>query len=505
MSVERTLSIVKPDGVKKNIVGQILTRFEKAGLRIAAVKKLQLTKEQAEGFYAVHKERPFFGSLVEFMTSGPVVVSVLEGEGAIKKNRDLMGATNPKEAEKGTIRADFADSIEANTVHGSDAPETAAFETRYFFNSSELAEPRSQFMAVSSQELSDSLSASVDLKAKKIDFFDLEIDEAEKKIGELAGKAFHGKAFTSYVYKHLFDVSQMLSLGKAKRDLIAQEVSVDPLPVRKRLVSKDGTVKFLLEVQTSKGSQEIECVYIPEDSRVTLCVSSQVGCKMACEFCLTAQLGFKHHLSSGDIVRQIFTVMKDPELRPVTNLVFMGMGEPFDNFENVKKAIRTLTDPRAFDISARKITVSTVGLVDKIDQLQKEEPFRLAISLNATTDEIRSKLVPINRKWNLEQLMASCERYISRTNKWITFEYILMAGLTDTSEDITRLIKMLRGMKCKLNLIPYNESPFTEFKHPTDARCIDFHRQLVNAGIITFTRKNRGNDIFAACGMLKKV
>lgn len=355
-------------------------------------------------------------------------------------------------------------------------------------------------MAISPQELSDSLSAST-----KIDFFDLEIDEAEKKIGELAGKAFHGKAFTGYVYKHLFQIDQMLSLGKAKRDFIENEVCVDPLPVSKRLVSKDGTVKFLLEVSTPKGPQEIECVYIPEETRVTLCVSSQVGCKMACEFCLTAQLGFKHHLTSGDIVRQIFTVMKDADLKPVTNLVFMGMGEPFDNFENVKKAIRILTDPRGFDLSARRITVSTVGLVDKIDLLQKEEPFRLAISLNATTDEVRSRLVPVNRRWNLEELLAACHRYIERTNKWITFEYILMAGLTDTNEDITRLIKMLKGMKCKLNLIPYNESSFTEFKRPSDTRCIEFHRKLVDAGIITFTRKNRGNDIFAACGMLKKL
>jgi len=136
--MERTLSIIKPDGVKRNLIGEIFKRFESNGLRIVAMKRLQLTKAQAEGFYAVHKARPFYSSLVQSMTSGPVVISVLEGEGAIKKNRDLMGATNPKEAAKGTIRADFAESIEANTVHGSDAPETAAFETRYFFNSSEL-------------------------------------------------------------------------------------------------------------------------------------------------------------------------------------------------------------------------------------------------------------------------------------------------------------------------------------------------------------------------------
>lgn len=140
MAIERTLSIIKPDGVKRNLVGKILSRFEEAGLRIVAIKRLVMTRQQAEGFYAVHKDRPFFPSLVEYMTSGPVVVSVLEGENAIKKNREIMGATNPKDAAPGTIRADFAESIEANTVHGSDAPETAAFEIRYFFNSSELPE-----------------------------------------------------------------------------------------------------------------------------------------------------------------------------------------------------------------------------------------------------------------------------------------------------------------------------------------------------------------------------
>jgi len=142
MAVERTLSIIKPDGVKRNLIGEILSRFEKNGLRIAALKKLELTQQQAEGFYAVHRERPFFSSLISYMTSGPVLVSVLEGEDAIKKNRELMGATNPKDAAAGTIRADFAESIEANTVHGSDSPETAAFEIRYFFNSSELPEAK---------------------------------------------------------------------------------------------------------------------------------------------------------------------------------------------------------------------------------------------------------------------------------------------------------------------------------------------------------------------------
>jgi 23S rRNA (adenine2503-C2)-methyltransferase len=339
-----------------------------------------------------------------------------------------------------------------------------------------------------------------------VDFFDLEIEEAEAKIGFLAGKNFHGKSFVGYVYKHrMADIDAMMSLPCEARDRLRSLIDLSPLPILKKQVSLDGTIKFLLQVQTSKGPEQIEAVYIPDTERVTLCVSSQVGCKMACKFCLTAQLGFKNSLSAGDIVRQVWTVEQQPELRRITNIVFMGMGEPFDNFENVKKACRILSHQRGFDKSARKITVSTVGLVDKINALKKEDPFRLAVSLNGTTDEIRSKIMPINHKWNIQQLMDACRDYTHRTNKRVTFEYILMKDVSDTLEDAKRLVRLTANLPCKINLIPYNESELTEFKRPSDQQIQAFHSYLLNHDKPVFIRKSRGNDIFAACGMLKKM
>jgi 23S rRNA (adenine2503-C2)-methyltransferase len=341
----------------------------------------------------------------------------------------------------------------------------------------------------------------------RLDFFNYELEEVELKVGGLTGKKYHGGIVSNFVYRHgLLDIDQMSSLSFSVRELLKTEVSFDLLTIKKRLVSIDGTVKFLFELEGKKGPQEIEAVYIPEKTRVTLCVSSQVGCKMGCRFCLTAQLGFKEHLMAGDIVRQVMTVNADPELRPVTNIVFMGMGEPFDNLVEVRKACRILTHHRGLNLSARKITVSTVGLVDKIDALTPEDPFRLAVSLNSSDDSTRSDLMPVNRRWAMDELLESCRQYAKRTNKRITFEYILMAGLTDRDIDVDNLVRKLSPIPCKLNLIPYNESSFTEFKRPTEEDCLRFHSKLMaRAAFPVFIRKNRGNDIFAACGMLKKV
>ncbi len=347
--------------------------------------------------------------------------------------------------------------------------------------------------------------ASLHPPSARLDFFNLEVDEAIQQVGLICGKKFHGNSFATFVYKHrISDPHLMTSLPAAIRPQLTELIDLDPLAIKKRLVSKDGTVKFLLDVPTHKGFEEIECVYIPEAERVTLCVSSQVGCKMACKFCLTAQLGFKASLKAGDIVKQVWTVEQDPELRPITNIVFMGMGEPFDNFEEVKKACRILTHAKGLDKSARRITVSTVGHVDKIDALKKEDPFKLAVSLNASDNVTRDHLMPINRKYPIEDLMRACQDYAYRTNKRVTFEYILMAGVSDRLEDAKRLSQILKGIPLKLNLIPYNESPFTEFKRPSDEQINFFHKYLLDRGFAVFTRKNRGNDIFAACGMLKK-
>lgn len=355
-------------------------------------------------------------------------------------------------------------------------------------------------MAISVQNLMESLQ-----EPKRPSFFGWEMEEARQNIAEICGKKFHGDTVINNIYKHLFDVDQMLSLPKAAREALKQRVDFSSLSILKRLESSDGTVKFLFEVQTPKGPQEIESVYLPDAERTTLCVSSQVGCKMGCKFCLTAQLGFRANLTADQIVRQVYSVMKDPQLKRITNIVFMGMGEPMDNFENVRKAIRILTNDKAFDLSHRKITVSTVGLVEKIDSIEKSEAFKLAVSLNASHNGVRSELMPVNQRWDIEALMAACRRYTQRTNKRITFEYILMEGLTDSPEDAERLIELLRDLRCKLNLIPYNESEFTEFKRPKEDRVLAFHKKILKADIPVFTRKNRGNDIYAACGMLKKL
>ncbi|TVQ80069.1 MAG: 23S rRNA (adenine(2503)-C(2))-methyltransferase RlmN [Bradymonadales bacterium] len=337
-------------------------------------------------------------------------------------------------------------------------------------------------------------------------FFDEEIEAAEERLLAFGVKNYHAKSFTHFVYQlGVLEPSKMLSLSRDFRKRLQDCVDTRLLPIKKRLVSKDGTVKFLFEVRGPKSLEEIEAVYIPEKSRVTLCVSSQVGCKMGCRFCLTAQLGFRANLSAGDIVRQVMTVNADPELRPVTNIVFMGMGEPFDNLDEVRKATKILTHERGLKLSARKICVSTVGLADRIDSLTKEEPFRLAVSLNSSDDVSRNEVMPINRRWNLERLLESCLRYSQRTNKKVTFEYILMKGVTDRDEDLRNLVRLLSPIPCKLNLIPYNESPFTPFKRPTEERILEFHAGLLKAQFPVFIRKNRGNDIFAACGMLKRV
>lgn len=352
----------------------------------------------------------------------------------------------------------------------------------------------------------DAAAHQTQISSSPLAFFDLEIPEAEEKMGSLIGRRFHGSSFVSFVYKHrISDPQKMTSLPQAARSSLGPMVDLSPLPVMKRQESTDGTVKFLLQVQTPKGPEQIECVYLPEESRTTLCVSSQVGCKMACKFCLTAQLGFKSSLSAGDIVRQIWTVEQDSRLKPITNIVFMGMGEPFDNFENVKKACRILTHQRGMDKSARRITVSTVGLVDKLNQVTKEDPFRMAISLNSTTDEMRSKIMPVNLRWKIEELMKACKDYTHRTNKRITFEYILMKDVSDTLDDAKRLVKLTSHFPCKINLIPYNESLFTEFKRPSDEAIARFHAFVLKHDKAVFIRKNRGNDIYAACGMLKKI
>jgi 23S rRNA (adenine2503-C2)-methyltransferase len=321
--------------------------------------------------------------------------------------------------------------------------------------------------------------------------------------------------------------AEISTLPHEFRTWIVEQGFTSGLPERaQRFVSSDGTVRYLMRLD---DSETIETVWMPEGDggetgdgsdagneiqtqtgrgwrRATICVSSQVGCAVNCQFCLTATLGVKRNLSAGEIVGQVIAVLKDqdvsPPLEPV-NLVFMGMGEPFLNFENFIKAVRLLAE--GVGIPESRMTVSTAGIVPRIEDLGNERirP-KLAISLTAANDDLRSRLMPINRKWNLKQLITAAQEFPLRSREKITFEYVLLKGVNDSDQDARQLAELIRGVKAKVNLIALNPGPGIEFRTPEDQRVKDFQQILVRAGIPTFVRRPRGRDIYAACGQLKR-
>lgn len=312
---------------------------------------------------------------------------------------------------------------------------------------------------------------------------------------------------------------------KLREKLAAEGVSVGLPKIEKRFVSQDGTVRYLLAFA---DGQSVETVWMPEGDggeagdgseagdaeetgrrgrgRATICVSSQVGCAVGCQFCLTALLGVKRNLSAGEIVGQVCAVLKDQKVSPPQdriNLVFMGMGEPFLNYDNFIKAVLLLVEE--VGVAESRMTVSTAGIVPRIHDFGRERirP-KLAISLNASEEESRTELMPLNRKWNLEQLMAAARDFPLRNRERITFEYVLLNGVNDAVENAKQVIELLRGIRAKVNLIALNPGPGIEFSTPGDDRVAAFQQVLIKAGIPTFVRRPRGRDIYAACGQLKR-
>jgi len=357
----------------------------------------------------------------------------------------------------------------------------------------------------------------------------------------LGQPAYRSSQILDAVYRQRVDsIEQISTLPEPVRQSLAEkEVSIGLPKIEKQFVSQDGTVRYLMQFA---DSQSVETVWMPEgdggeagdgseagdlaerltevedpkpnhrprqgqnQGRSTICISSQVGCAVDCQFCLTALLGVKRNLTAGEIVGQVCAVLRDQNVSPPEdriNLVFMGMGEPFLNYDNFVKAARLLVEE--VGIAERRMTVSTAGIVPRIYDFaaEKVRP-KLAISLNASNDALRSQLMPLNKKWNLEMLMAAAKTYPLRTREWVTFEYVLLGGVNDAPENAKEVAELLRGVRCKVNLIALNPGPGIDFTTPGAERVAAFQNILRQAGIPAFVRRPRGRDIYAACGQLKR-
>jgi 23S rRNA (adenine2503-C2)-methyltransferase len=334
--------------------------------------------------------------------------------------------------------------------------------------------------------------------------------ELESYVAELGSKPFRARQLMNWLYKRgEGDIAAMTDLAKDFRAQLLQRAEVKLPEIVKTQVATDGTRKWLL---SGGNGQAFETVFIPEEDRGTLCISSQVGCVLDCSFCSTAQQGFNRNLTTAEIVGQVWLANKElgGELgwkagddRIITNIVLMGMGEPLANFRNVIPAIRIFLDDLGFDISRRRVTLSTSGLVPQIYKLAEEVNCALAVSLHAPNDELRNELVPINRKHNIAELLEACWHYLDEQNgRSVTFEYVMLDGINDQPAHARELARLLRGKPAKLNLIPFNPFPGTKYRRSPPAAIEKFRDELMQRDLIVTIRKTRGEDIDAACGQL---
>ena len=316
--------------------------------------------------------------------------------------------------------------------------------------------------------------------------------------------SYRGRQFYHALYQERqWDLRKITPFPAPLRLRLDHDFQVTLPPVEKKFQSADGTCRYLLHLADGR---QIETVRMPEGARNTICVSTQVGCPVDCKFCLTGVMGFTRNLTAGEIVGQVLRVMEDDKLEAGQrlNLVFMGMGEPLLNFDNVMDAVKLLADPDGVGLSSARMTLSTAGVVPGMERLGRE-PLRpkLAVSLNATTDELRDRIMPLNRKWPLAELLRACREFPLRSREKLTFEYVLLEGVNDGIEDARRLARLVQGIQCKVNLIGLNPGPELPFRTPPDETVLRFQQTLLQKGVPAFIRKPRGRDIFAACGQLK--
>ena len=341
---------------------------------------------------------------------------------------------------------------------------------------------------------------------ERINLLDLDRAGLERFFADIGEKPFRAKQVMQWIHQRgVTDFAQMTDLSKTLRTRLAECATVDLPEVSVDQRSKDGTRKWLLHMDGVENA--VECVLIPEDKRMTLCISSQVGCSLNCSFCSTAKQGFNRNLSTAEIIGQLYlahhALLADGREGGITNVVMMGMGEPLLNYDAVMRALNIMCDDFAYGLSKRRVTISTAGVVPAIRRLHEDTDVSLAVSLHAPDDELRNQLVPLNRKYPIAELLDACRQYVSEHNRRrITFEYVMLKGVNDSLDHARRLVKLLRGIPSKLNLIPFNPYPHALYECSDQVTIDRFRDFVVGKGIVTVTRKTRGDDIDAACGQL---
>ncbi len=320
-------------------------------------------------------------------------------------------------------------------------------------------------------------------------------------INDLGEMPYRAKQIMQGIYRHNYSsFSQLTVLPKTLRERLEEVCYIGTLCPEDIKTSKDGTQKYLFRLE---DGNKIESVLIPEKDYFTLCISTQVGCAQGCRFCLTGKRGFSRNLTTSEIVNQILGVKESiPEGNRLTNVVLMGMGEPLVNYTNTLEALRIVTDSEGLGFSKRRVTLSTVGLVPEMERLGNDTDVNLAVSLNAPNNEIRGSLMPINKKYPIEKLIKACKSYPLSRRRRITFEYVLIRDINDSDDCAHELARLLRGIRCKINLIPLNEHPSLKLRRPKDETVLRFQEILIENHYTVLIRESRGADIFAACGQL---
>ncbi len=328
----------------------------------------------------------------------------------------------------------------------------------------------------------------------------------EAFFAELGEKPFRATQMLKWIYQFgVSDFGQMTNLSKAMREKLTSMAKISVPDIIEQQESGDGTIKWLFSLENGNA---IETVFIPENERGTLCVSSQIGCALECSFCSTAQQGFNRNLSTAEIIGQVWAANQAMKVMPrnqrvISNVVLMGMGEPLLNFNNVVAAMNIMMDDNAYGLSRRRVTISTSGVVPALERLKAVSDVALAVSLHATNDELRNELVPINKKYPIKQLLNACKYYVKGEHKRkVTFEYVMLDGINDKPQHARELVALIKDIPSKVNLIPFNPFPNSEYRCSSNATIDKFRNILMKSGIIATTRKTRGDDIDAACGQL---